>query len=286
MSGMEERMSHGGTEDARPIHDGNPGARANPDLLLTGHTTGHDDRRPPDTGEIDGHQIYTHIAPDEDADKHTEGQSGHCPTLESHTDILRDEVITNRNTRRQLRRVAAITKIEKKAPVLTDRVTRSAGRARINITELMNTALASTTTNGNPRTYKEAMLNTQKKKWEVVIMDEYNSIIRNETFSPAQAQFGNKPIGSKCMFKTKRNPDGSTRYKARLVIKGDAQMDYGEMSAPVGQLTTCRLLISLGARNNWKIDHLDVVTAFLNPDVYDDTPFTEPPECWPAYGPE
>jgi hypothetical protein len=127
MSGMEERMSHGGTEDARPINDGNPAARTNPDLLLTGHTTGHDDRRPPDTGEIDGHQIYTHIAPDEDADKLTQGQSGHCPTLESHTDIPGDEVITNRNTRRQLRRVAAATKKEKKTPVLTDRVTRSAG---------------------------------------------------------------------------------------------------------------------------------------------------------------
>jgi len=148
----------------------------------------------------------------------------------------------------------------------------------------MNTALASTTINGDPRTYKEAMLSPQKKKWEAAIMDEYNSIIRNETFSPAQAQFGNKPIGSRWVFKTKRNPDGSTRYKARLVIKGYEQMDYGETYAPVGKLTTFRLLISLATRNNWKIDHLNVVTAFLNPNVDDDTLFIQLPEGWPKHG--
>jgi hypothetical protein len=233
MSGTGEGMSHGRTEDARRTNDVNPAtAGANPDLSLTGHTNnGHKDRSPPDTGEKDGHHhIYTHIAPDEDADKYTEGQSGHCPTLESHTQVPRDEVITNRSIRRQLKRSA------KKAPVPTDRITRS--RARVNITELMNTALASNTINGDPRTYKEAMLSPQKKKWEAAIMDEYNSIIRNETFLPAQAQFGNKPIGSKWVFKTKRNPDGSTRYKARLVIKGYEQMDYGETYAPVGKLTT------------------------------------------------
>ena len=36
MSGMEERMSHGRTEEARPMDDGNLAARANPDLWLIG----------------------------------------------------------------------------------------------------------------------------------------------------------------------------------------------------------------------------------------------------------
>jgi len=290
MSGMKECMSHGWTEETRPIDDANPTAGANPDLSLTGHTNnGQEDRRPPDTGEKDGHHIYTHIAPDNDAGKYTEGQSGHCPFLESHTQVPRDEGITNRNTQRQIRRVAAATKKatnkEKKAPVPTDRVTWRIGRARVNITELMNTALASTIINYDPCTYQEAMLSPQKKKWEAAIMDEYNTIIRNETCSPAQPPFGNKPIGSKWVFKTKRNPDGSTRYKARLVIKRYEQMDYGEMYAPVGKQTTLRSIMSLAARNNWKIDHLDVVTAFLNPDVDDDIQFMELPEGWPEHGP-
>jgi hypothetical protein len=57
-SGTEECMTHGRTKAACPIDDGNPAARANPDLALPGHTNGHEDRRLPDPGQIDGHHIY------------------------------------------------------------------------------------------------------------------------------------------------------------------------------------------------------------------------------------
>jgi hypothetical protein len=105
------------------------------------------------------------------------------------------------------------------APVPTNKVTQSAGRAGEDITELLNTVIGSTTMYSDPCTSKEALLSPQGKKWEAAIMDEYNSIVQNETFSQAQAQFGNKPIGLKWAFKTKRNPNGSTRYIARRVIK-------------------------------------------------------------------
>jgi len=143
-------MSHGCTEDARGINDANPAATENPDLSLTVHTNRHEDRRPLDTGEIDGHHIYS--APAKDADEYKERQSSLCPTLKSHTQVPRDKVITNSNTGRQLRRVATATKEEKKALPPTDRVTRSTGRARVNIIELIHTALESTTTINDPRT--------------------------------------------------------------------------------------------------------------------------------------
>jgi hypothetical protein len=223
------------------------------------------------------------MAPDEDAHTHTDnGHRGHCPTLECHHQApSRDEVITQRQLRRS---VGATTKISKKAPVLTDRVTRS--KAQVNVSELIHNALASTTIDGDPRSYEEAMLSPLKKQWQAAIMEESNSIIQNETFSPVNLQelrtdFGARPIRSKWVFKTKRNPDGSTRYKARLVIKGYKQMDYGETYAPVGKLTTFRLLMIIAARNNWNIDHLDVVTAFLNPDVDDDALIMKLPEGWP-----
>jgi len=63
-------------------------------------------------------------------------------------------------------------------------------------------------------------------------------------------------------------------------------MDYGETYAPVGKLTTFRLLFSLAIHYNWKIDHLDVVTAFLNPDVDDDTLFMELSKYWLEDRPE
>ena len=70
--------------------------------------------------------------------------------------------------------------------------------------------------------------------------------------------------------KRKRNPDGSTRYKSRLVIQGFQQIegvDYGETYAPVSRLTSFRLLVNLAATCGWVTDHLDVVTAFLNPQI-------------------
>ena len=36
---------------------------------------------------------------------------------------------------------------------------------------------------------------------------------------------------------------------------------------PVGKLITLRYLLSFAVQNNYKIDHLDVVTAFLNPEI-------------------
>jgi hypothetical protein len=130
------------------------------------------------------------------------------------------------------------------------------------------------------------MLSPLKKQWQGAIMEESNSIIRNEICSPVNLQelrndFGASPIGSKLVCKTKRNPHGSTRYKARLGIKGYDQLDSGEAYAPVGKLTTFRLLICIAARNNWNIDHLDMVTAFLNPDVDDDSLLKQLLEGWP-----
>ena len=58
-------------------------------------------------------------------------------------------------------------------------------------------------------------------------------------------------------------------------------MDYGETYAPVGKLTMFQLLTSIAARNKCNIDHLVVVTAFLNPDINDDTLLMQLAERWP-----
>ncbi|KAE8673808.1 hypothetical protein F3Y22_tig00111772pilonHSYRG00252 [Hibiscus syriacus] len=57
------------------------------------------------------------------------------------------------------------------------------------------------------------------------------------------------------------------RHKARLVAKGYSQkagIDYDEVFAPVARLETMRLIISLAAQNKWKIQQMDVKSAFLN----------------------
>jgi len=57
--------------------------------------------------------------------------------------------------------------------------------------------------------------------------------------------------------------------------------DFSETYAAVGKLTTFRYLISLDGRCGWNIDHLDVLTAFLNPEVDDNNIYMVLPEGWP-----
>jgi hypothetical protein len=41
-----------------------------------------------------------------------------------------------------------------------------------------------------------------------------------EKHTPIQVPFGSKAIGSRWVYRMKQNPDGTTRYKVRLVVKG------------------------------------------------------------------
>lgn len=67
-------------------------------------------------------------------------------------------------------------------------------------------------------------------------------------------------IGSKWVYKLKKNPDGSIiRYKARLVAHGYTQelsLDYVETVSSVMRHATVRLIISLVAYHRWKLRQL------------------------------
>jgi hypothetical protein len=127
---------------------------------------------------------------------------------------------------------------------------------------------------GDPLTVEEALHpdNPHSEDWRAAMQEEWASILLNKTFDipdrPGQSLNGRKPISAKWVFKAKRNPDGTIRHKARLVIRGFEQVagvDFNETYAPVGKLTTLRYMLCQSALRGWQIDHLDVVTAFLNP---------------------
>ena len=136
-----------------------------------------------------------------------------------------------------------------------------------------------------PATYEAALRSSQAREWEEAMRQEWQVLLENHTFDAVQGThtFGadrdqvrrhtegsGEPIGCKWVYRRKINPDGSTRYKAGLVIKGYAQkegIDYDETYAPVSKMTTVRLLLALSAQHGWNVDHMDVVTAFLNPKI-------------------
>jgi hypothetical protein len=135
----------------------------------------------------------------------------------------------------------------------TSRVTRSQVKISVNALLIMAKALASTSINGDPFTYAEDMESPERDNWGQAMDEESTSILLNHTFTTISCrearQLQMKPIGSKWVYKTKHNPDGSVRYKACLVIKGYEQTGFGETYAPVGKLTTFRYLIS--SREMW-----------------------------------
>jgi len=166
-----------------------------------------------------------------------------------------------------------------------NRVTRSQVEISANALIIMAKALALTSINSDPFTYAEALDSPQRDHWKRAMEEECTSFLLNNTFTTINSrearQLRVKPIGSKWVCKTKLNPGGTIRYKACLVIKGYEQTDFRETYAPVGKRTTFRYSTSLVGKHGWNIDHLDVVTAFLNAEVNDDGVYMTLPKGWP-----
>ena len=136
-------------------------------------------------------------------------------------------------------------------------------------------------TEGDPLSYREALSQSCSTEWKKAIQNEYASLLQNQTWDyvdsvPAEAN----SIACCWVFRKKINPDGSLRYKARLVIKGYEQIpgvDLGDTFAPVAKLTSLRLFLGHVILNGWETHHLDVVTAFLNRPI-DNSVFMNLPE--------
>jgi hypothetical protein len=117
--------------------------------------------------------------------------------------------------------------------------------------------------------------------------EELDALKLNHTHEPTTLAWGPKatecaPIRCKWVYKTKVNADNTIQYKARLVIKGFQQVegvDFDETYAPLSKMSILPLLLALSAQHKWKVEHLDMVTAFLNPKGDRDDLFMALPEA-------
>lgn len=133
----------------------------------------------------------------------------------------------------------------------------------------------------DPVTFHDAMKSSNSHKWIEAMKEEYKSMQDNHVWDLVPLPAGKKPIGSKWIFKTKRDSEGNVeRYKARLVAKGFTQkegIDYKETFSPVSSKDSFRTIMALVAHFDLELHQMDVKTAFLNGDV-DETIYMVQPE--------
>eukprot|EP00253_Pinus_taeda_P014435 PITA_14435 len=103
------------------------------------------------------------------------------------------------------------------------------------------------------------------------MVDEMESLHKNEACDLVEFSAGRKPIGNKWVFKKKTNVEGKVeKYKAHLVEKGYSQepgIDFGDIFSPVAKVASIRLLLPIASTFDFEIKHMDVKIAFLHGDL-------------------
>ena len=112
----------------------------------------------------------------------------------------------------------------------------------------------------------------ERKKWLESMDVEMSDLLSRNAFEFVPRDEATKAkkqvIKSMWAFRRKRRPDGSvSRYKARLVVRGDLQRESSnftsnETFAPVVEWSTIRMLFSLGVMDDWKTASIDFASAF------------------------
>jgi hypothetical protein len=110
--------------------------------------------------------------------------------------------------------------------------------------------------------------------------EEYDPIMKNETWELTEFTGNKVPIRSKWFLKSIFNLDGSIdKYKPRLVAKGYSQkevIDYDDNFAPIDKTDTIILMIAMATKYNWTLHQLDVKSTFLNGELKEEVYLVKP----------
>lgn len=100
--------------------------------------------------------------------------------------------------------------------------------------------------NLEPSNFCEEMKHTH---WRQAIFNEFEALIRNDTFSLVPPKGGKNIVGCRWLLCIKRKNDGFiARYKARIVAKGFTQypgIDFKETFALVVRSQTIKIILTL-----------------------------------------
>eukprot|EP00253_Pinus_taeda_P003747 PITA_03747 len=118
-----------------------------------------------------------------------------------------------------------------------------------------------------------------RKKWEVAMEEERDSLMHNQTWDLVRFPAGKTTLNNKWVYRLKEEDGGKQRYKARLVVKGFAQkkgIDFDEIFSPVVKMTSIRTILSLVSAEDLHLEQLNVKTTFLHGDLEEEIYMQQP----------
>ncbi|KAK1618138.1 hypothetical protein QYE76_023655 [Lolium multiflorum] len=129
---------------------------------------------------------------------------------------------------------------------------------------------------------KKVFESLEDSDWVEAMHEELNNFKRNKVWTLVEKPKGcRNVIGTKWIFKNKQDEFGNiVRNKARLVAQGFSQVegiDFGETYAPVARLESIRILLAYASHHNFKLQQMDVKSAFLNGPLHEEVYVKQPP---------
>lgn len=122
--------------------------------------------------------------------------------------------------------------------------------------------------NTEPKTFAEAMRRPDLKRWLEAAQAEMQAHVDNGTWEIVQLPSDRNAIGSRSVFKIKRDASGNIeQYKGCLVAQGYSQrykIDFNDTYAPTMRFAAIRALLTIGALEDWEIESVDISNAYLN----------------------
>ncbi|GKC04611.1 retrovirus-related pol polyprotein from transposon TNT 1-94 [Tanacetum coccineum] len=129
-----------------------------------------------------------------------------------------------------------------------------------------------------PKKVSEAL---KHQGWVDAMQEELNQFYRNKVWTLVPLPYGKIAIGSKWVFRNKKDEHGiTTKNKARLVAQGYSQVegiDYDESFAPVARMEAIRIFFAFATYMNFKVYQMDVKSAFLNGKLKEEVYVKQPP---------
>ena len=123
-----------------------------------------------------------------------------------------------------------------------------------------------------PDSLKEALNSEESVEWRAAIEREIHKLELNQTWIVCRKLPENtKVLPTKWVFDFKKDHNNEIiAYKARLVVRGDLQIDFKDTFSPTLNDKSFRMLICIATEHHLDIHHMDFDTAFLNGMIEDD----------------